>query len=194
MYEWEKFLDNCIREIAKESIVLDIGSGHPFKKEMEKYKGLFENPNCSYYSVDLCNAYGPNIIGNIHSLPFQSESVDAIICKAVLEHVPEPTIAINELYRVLRRGGKLFVYLPFLFPYHGNEFYKDYYRFTKDAVEYMFRKFETIRPVPVRGYCGVINLFIPFTPKTSAVAHFLDRFISRKFPTVTSGWNVFAVK
>ena len=28
--KWERFFDECIREIAKEDIVLDIGSGQPF--------------------------------------------------------------------------------------------------------------------------------------------------------------------
>lgn len=34
MQKWEKFLDECIREIAKENKILDIGSGSPFQKEM----------------------------------------------------------------------------------------------------------------------------------------------------------------
>ncbi len=195
MYEWEKFFDECIREIAKENIVLDLGSGHPFQKEMGKYKSLFDNSDCRYYSVDFAIQYSPNIIGDIHSLPFKSGSVDAIICKAVLEHVPEPTIAVREMYRVLRRGGKLFVYMPFLYPYHGGKVYKDYYRFTQDAVEHMFRDFESIKKIPIRGYFGTLNLlFIPFTSKNSRVADFVDRIIAKKFPNVTSGWNILAVK
>lgn len=195
MYEWEKFFDTCIREIAKEGIVLDTGSGRPFQKEMGEYKSLFENSNCRYYSIDYAQQYTPNIVGDIHSLPFKSESVDAIICKAVLEHVPEPTLAVREMYRVLRRRGKLFAYLPYLAPYHGGEVYKDYYRFTKDGIDYMFRDFESVRKIPIRGYFGTLNLlFIPFTSKNSRVADFLDKMIADKFPHTTSGFYIFAIK
>jgi len=115
--KWEVFFDRCIKEIAKENIVLDLGSGRPFQKELEKYKHLFKN--CKYYSMDIAIKYKPNIVGDIHNLPFKDEAVDAIICKAVLEHVPEPQKAVKEMHRILRKGGKIFIYVPFLFPYHG---------------------------------------------------------------------------
>lgn len=185
--EWELFFDKCIREMAKEVIILDVGSGNPFQKEMKKYKQSFEN--CKYYSLDFTIKYKPHIIGDIHHLPFKDESIDAIICKAVLEHVPEPQNAVREVYRVLREGGKILVYVPFLYPYHGGEDYRDYYRFTKDGVKYMFRDFQKVEIAPVRGFCGTINLFIP--PKISSIANFLDKFIHCD---VTSGYNIFAIR
>jgi len=117
MNRWEKFFDECIREIAKEDIVLDIGSGYPFQKEMGKYKQLFKNSR--YYSLDYTTQYKPDIVGDIHNLPLRDGQIDAVICKAVLEHVPEPQRAVKEMYRILRDGGKLFANIPFLYPYHG---------------------------------------------------------------------------
>lgn len=189
--KWEIFFDECIKEIAKEVLVLDLGSGEPFQKELAKYRGLFKN--CKYYSLDFDAQYEPNIIGDIHYLPFKDETADAIICKAVLEHVPEPQKAVREIYRVLRKGGKTFIYAPFLFPYHGSRRYKDYYRFTKDGIEYMFRDFTEIRMVPVRGYLGTINLFIPYTSKNFWLTKFLDKLTSTS-TTMTSGYNILAIK
>ena len=54
----------------------------------------------------------------------------------MLEHVPEPQLAVKEMHRVLRKGGKIFAYVPFLHGCHGVQNYKDYYRFTRDGVEY----------------------------------------------------------
>lgn len=136
MTKWEKFFEECIREIAKENVVLDVGSGEPFQKGSAKYKDLFTD--VEYYSLDYSSHYHPDIIGDIHHLPFKDNSVGAIICKAVLEHVPEPQRAVIEMHRILRKGGKIFAYVPFLHGYHGAKNYKDYYRFTKDGIKYMF--------------------------------------------------------
>lgn len=193
--KWEVFFDKCIKEIAKENIVLDIGSGNHFQKGMKKYKSVFEH--CKYYSLDFAIQYKPYIVGDILNLPFRDESADAIICNAVLEHVPEPQKAIKEMYRVLREGGKIFVYVPFLFPYHGGGIYRDYYRFTKDGAKYMFQNSKKVEMVPVRGYFGTINLFLPFTSKNFRLANFLDKVkVKSKGISMrrTSGYNIFAIK
>ena len=97
------------------------------------------------------------------------------------------------MYRILREGGKIFVYAPFLYPYHGGKIYGDYYRFTKDGIKYMFRDFKKVEIVPVRGYFGTINLFVPFTSKNFRLAKFLDKFQSIN-ARMTSGYNIFVVK
>ena len=146
-----------------------------------------------YCSLDYAVEHEPDIVGDIQGLPFKDESVDAIICKAVLEHVPEPQEAVKEMYRVLKKKGKIFAYVPFLFPYHGGELSGDYFRFTKDGVKYMFRDFGQIEAVPVRGYFGTINLFIPHTSKTFWLTRFLDK-LGSVSNTMTSGYNIFAIK
>lgn len=195
--EWEVFFDRCVREIAKESFVLDIGGGTPFQKEMKKYKNTFRD--CTYYSLDYSIHRNPNIVGDIHYLPFKDETADAIICKSVLEHVPEPQKAVREMHRILREGGKIFVCLPFIYPYHASKpaLYDDYYRFTEDGVKYMFQDFREVEIVRIRGYLGTINLFLPslISQCFSSVANLLDKFIIRDLGgNVTSAYNVFAVK
>ena len=189
MQKWEKFLDECIREIAKEGRILDIGSGSPFQKEMREYKDCFAASK--YYALDYDHSYHPDIVGDIHSLPFQDGSVDAVICKAVLEHVPEPQTAVEECHRVLRKGGKIFAYVPFIHGYHGAKNYKDYYRFTKDGVMYIFRHFSVVRIVEVRGYFSTLCLFVPMSKWLAPLANFMDRFTGYG---VTSGYNIYATK
>ncbi|HVE76074.1 MAG TPA: class I SAM-dependent methyltransferase [Actinomycetota bacterium] len=43
-------------------------------------------------------------------LPFRSGVFDAALSCGVLEHVPEPEASLHELFRVLRPGGRLFIY------------------------------------------------------------------------------------
>ena len=197
MRRWEKFFKECIIELSKEKIILDVGSGKPFQKELKKFENLFKG--CQYYSLDINIAYKPHIVGDIHNLPFKDESIDAIICKAVLEHVPEPQKAVREMYRVLRKGGKIFVYIPFIYPYHGGN-YKDYYRFTIDAIEYMFSDFKELKVVPVRGLFGTLSLFIPKIGHIlEQIANIIDEFIYRLhkgsgYKNLASGYNIFAIK
>jgi len=47
-----------------------------------------------------------------YDLPFAPESMDAVICNNIWEHVPDPLRLLGELSRVLRRGGGLIVSTP----------------------------------------------------------------------------------
>ena len=57
----------------------------------------------------------------------------------------------------------------------------------------MLREFKKVEIVPVRGYFGTINLFLPFTSKNSRLANFLDR-VKGISMVMTSGYNIFAIK
>ena len=49
---------------------------------------------------------------NALTLPFTDESFDRIICSEVMEHVENYKIAITELYRVIKPGGRIAVTIP----------------------------------------------------------------------------------
>jgi ubiquinone/menaquinone biosynthesis C-methylase UbiE len=42
---------------------------------------------------------------DICDLPFEDNQYDVILCNHVLEHIPDDTKAMQELYRVLKPGG-----------------------------------------------------------------------------------------
>jgi 2-polyprenyl-3-methyl-5-hydroxy-6-metoxy-1,4-benzoquinol methylase len=51
-------------------------------------------------------------------LPYEDASFDSVLSMGVLEHVQEPGASLDELHRVLRPGGRLYVYkLPNRFSY-----------------------------------------------------------------------------
>ncbi|MGP8215378.1 MAG: class I SAM-dependent methyltransferase [Bacteroidia bacterium] len=57
--------------------------------------------------------YPPKTLhADITDIPFETDSMDYIICSHVLEHVQNDKKAIGELYRVLKPGGQLFLQVP----------------------------------------------------------------------------------
>ena len=46
-------------------------------------------------------------VGDAHALPFEGESFDAVLCTFSLCNIPEPRLAVAEMKRVLRSGGRL---------------------------------------------------------------------------------------
>lgn len=63
----------------------------------------------------------PNVdlVADAHVLPYADSSVDSIYCEAVLEHLKEPSVAVGQMFRVLKPGGKVVAITPFLQRFHG---------------------------------------------------------------------------
>lgn len=64
-----------------------------------------------------------DLVSDITAIPAPDASFDAILCSEVLEHVPEPTHALDEFARLLKPGGTLILTAPFgsnvhMAPYH----------------------------------------------------------------------------
>ena len=64
-----------------------------------------------------------DLISDIAEISAPDASFDAILCSEVLEHVPEPTHALDEFARLLKPGGSLILTAPFaslvhLAPFH----------------------------------------------------------------------------
>jgi ubiquinone/menaquinone biosynthesis C-methylase UbiE len=53
--------------------------------------------------------------GDAMKLPYKNASFDAVTCIGSLEHYPDSDRGLAEISRVLRKGGKAFVYVPNLF-------------------------------------------------------------------------------
>lgn len=177
------------------SLRLDTGKSNRVDTENNWLNGYVKK--VTYQIVDPVPDYNPDIIADIHNLPFADSSKEAIICMAVLEHVENPLLAMKELYRVLQPGGKLFIYVPFLFYYHAERgYYKDYWRFTKDTLE-MFAK-----PFSQHEICYVkapIETFFYLSPlgKHKVVKYFsrkLDEMFYKKESNQVSGYHLYLIK
>lgn len=181
--------------------VLDIGGG----LRISKTRGNRFDParqwiadlaqHVEYTIMDPVSDFSPDIIGDIHHMPFPDNSLDAIVCESVLEHVEDPIRAARELYRTLKPGGYCFVYVPFLYYYHAEKsYYKDYWRFTEDAIRFIFRDFSSLELAAVRGPLETWLNLNPATQWLAPLARVLDRMLGRKDSHQVSGYSAFLVK
>lgn len=204
MTPWDSFFKEYITKIFKEKkTIVDIGGGlRVVKEKNNRYDPSREwirplMAKADYKIMDPVPDYHPDIVGDIHKMPFADNSLDAVICMAVLEHVENPIQAVSEIHRVLKPGGYCFIYVPFLFYYHAERgYYKDYWRFTTDALRYLARDFSLIEIQSVRGAIGTWLHLSPFgrVPLVRALGQLLDQLSGRIKSKQVSGYNVFLVK
>ncbi len=114
--------------------VVEIGaravSGNVYKSRLPatvKYVGFDFHP-------------GPNVdvVGDAHTLSrhFPAESVDAVFCFSVFEHLAMPWRVVLEMNRILRPGGLVFVATHGTWPAHERPW--DFWRFSRHAFEVLF--------------------------------------------------------
>jgi SAM-dependent methyltransferase len=82
-----------------------------FAPEQEFYKRFKKQKNIQYTTTDLFSPLA-DVKADICNLPFQDNQYDVIFCNHVLEHIPEDTKAMQELYRVLKPGGMAILQIP----------------------------------------------------------------------------------
>jgi len=137
LFRWSK----CV-----EGDVLDIGCGR-----WDLPRRLFGKTS-RYIACDTVDAPNVDVICDVAEVgqTFGLYAFDAVICTSLLEHLEEPRRAIDEIRAVLRPGGLLLLSVPFRYPIHGTDRYKDYWRFTLDGLMLLLSGFE-IREVIENG-------------------------------------------
>jgi SAM-dependent methyltransferase/uncharacterized protein YbaR (Trm112 family) len=139
-----------LNESPDEALVLNLGSGH----------GLFDgrvSSRLAMINLDVQLGSRADLLADGHYLPFRDESLDAVFSNAVLEHVARPWIVCDEIRRVIRPGGRVFVSVPFLNIIHDTH---DYFRFSDKALEVLFAGFEKVAAGVSAGGGSFIGPFL----------------------------------
>ncbi|MFZ5448830.1 MAG: class I SAM-dependent methyltransferase [Thermodesulfobacteriota bacterium] len=97
-----------------QSLLKECGSRRPRILEIGCGRGHLQNVTEDYVGCDLSVVAGgyfkkPFVVGSAENLPFQDESFDFVMSFTVLEHIIHPEMALSEMVRVLRKGGRLVV-------------------------------------------------------------------------------------
>ena len=106
------------------AVVLDVGGGPGY------FAAAFRGAGATYVGLDPAvgdfAAAGAPVTGMVRgagtALPVRTGSLDVCYSSNVLEHVPEPEAMLDEMVRVTRPGGTVFVsFTPWLSPWGGHE-------------------------------------------------------------------------
>ncbi len=89
-----------------------------------------------------------DVLGIGQCLPFETETFDAVLSLAVLEHVNDPFLCAREIERVLKPGGELYCAVPFLQPFHA--YPNHYYNMTHVGLANLFPGLEVREQKVVR--------------------------------------------
>ena len=138
-----------------EDRILDVGCG------LKPYRNLFASPN--YVGIDIAgggHVDSAKIVDKYYdgkNIPYVEGEFDVVICTQVLEHSEDPERVVEEMFRVLREGGKLYLTVPLVVNEHEVPY--DFSRFTQYRLHNMCAKStkakaEILPTTKIFGVCG----------------------------------------
>ncbi|MBM3281245.1 MAG: methyltransferase domain-containing protein [Candidatus Harrisonbacteria bacterium] len=150
-----KFIETvAAKEIRAKERMLDAGAG------FKRYEGFFKH--AIYESTDFEDIFNKDFknkhtfVCSLDNIPVADNTYDAIINNQVLEHVKYPKKVLEELFRILKPGGKIFVTVPQISHVHGAPY--NFFFFTNFGLELLLKEtgFRIISIKPRGGIFFVI--------------------------------------
>lgn len=136
--------------------IIEIGAvkGHSyagFANDRDKYRLANMIDEDGYIFMDAMNIDLPD------------ESVENYAALSVFEHIADRRVALREVHRTLKPGGRIFITIPFLFPIHGAP--DDYVRYTPSGLVDLFRDFEIKKVECLGNYFSIVALMLQHTSR-----------------------------
>lgn len=169
--------------------ILDMGGG--MRERLGALGNRVETMDMNDIDAPGENLSRPDILGDACS-PFPDwmhGRYDAVIALALLEHVYDPAAAVANFRAALRPGGRLFLYVPWMWRYHAPKglVFQDYQRFSRDGLAYLLRDFEDVTLYPIRGkYSAILNMLKLWKP---VVERRFGGRVNRLVDARTSDWR-----
>lgn len=149
-------LDEQLNNKYMQGKCLDVGG-----EKKHSISGMVRSDlDCKYLNLD--EKYEPDYLCSADNIPVSDECFDTILMFEVLEHLENPEEVLDEINRVLKKGGRLFLSIPFMYRHHKNPY--DFQRWTHEKI---FVELERNRNL-------VIEYFVPRGAWLSVLMHDLS--------------------
>jgi SAM-dependent methyltransferase len=131
--------------------VLDLGGG-----KNASYRRLLRGTPVRIVSIDSGDRMGADLAFDLERVPVPLEdaSYDTILAFNLLEHIYHYRELLREIYRLLRPGGQLALFVPFLVGYHPDP--RDCFRYTDETLVRLLSEVGFTN-VHVQGYGGQLS-------------------------------------
>jgi SAM-dependent methyltransferase len=146
-----EFLNGVARAVAESfdlpGPILEVGAYQvPGQTEIADLRALFAGKD--YTGIDVRPGPGVDELADVEALPYPEGSFGTVIAMNTFEHVARFWRGFEEVYRVLRSDGALFISCPFYFHIHDHP--SDYWRFTPKALDLLLQDY----PSKILGWHG----------------------------------------
>jgi SAM-dependent methyltransferase len=153
-------IKECLSELRSDDIGINIGAGTTNIHKQIRNLDIFPGEKIYY-------------VAKAESIPEKNDFFSLAISQEVLEHVADPNLAVSEIFRVLKKGGKFYCQVPFIIGYHPGP--NDFWRFTKEGLVTLLSNagFEILEigiavgagtgfyRIAVEFFAGLYSIFIP---------------------------------
>lgn len=117
----QEWLKDKLGKLPSGAKLLDAGAGELQNKVHCAHLHYVSQDYCQYegkgdgigLQTGSWNTSKIDIVSDIVNIPEADSSFDVVLCSEVLEHLPEPSLAIKEFSRLLKPGGELIITAPF---------------------------------------------------------------------------------
>lgn len=142
---------DLMKEVPPDGLILDCGGGDRVLADPR-----YINVDCQQYQL-------PAVYGDVLKLPFKSNTFDLVFSQALLEHVPDPFAAVEEMRRIAKPGGTLWAGMAFMQPVHDVPGH--YFNATAWGIRELFRSLE----VQEVSWFGELSFTIDWLLKAAGV-------------------------
>jgi SAM-dependent methyltransferase len=140
-------IEKTLKKIGPKGIGLTIADWRPIISFMMK-------------DVDFYNLKYPEYdIQNLKHIP--DESVDVFYSEMILEHIENPQAAIDESYRILKKGGVAIHTTVFIMPYHPSPL--DLHRFSPEQLRRMHKAYSTVYTGGYGNWRSILTVLLRLT-------------------------------
>lgn len=169
-----------LKERTPRSRVLVLG-GRILGKGME---AIAHDPTIALVETDVAIGPRTRLVCDAQQIPFRDGSFDGVVVQGVVELLPDPYAAVDQIHRVLRKDGLVYAETPFMQQGLGSS---DFTRFTDLGHRRLFRRFDEIDRGAVCGPGMALAWSYQYFLLSFATSR-TARWLVQAFTTVTAFW------